>query len=124
MQSGTFIIIQNLTYCNFTEVCNPKVSNTLKTHWYQNCICTKPDINFHFTYKKIPMCQIILSTVTHINTSVKHLSDSEAPLLKEKKKGGKIIHESNLVMLIGLLWSTVNMFSKSATCLLGRTPRY
>lgn len=37
------------------------------------------------------MCQIILSTVTQLNTSVKHLSDFEAPLLKEKKKGRKLL---------------------------------
>lgn len=64
MQSGTFTIIQNLRHPNFTELGNPKVSKTLKMHLYQNCICTKPDINIHFTYEKSCMHQITSSSVT------------------------------------------------------------
>lgn len=66
MESGTFTIIQDLKHRNFTELHNPKVSKTLKMHLYQNCVCTKPDINFHFTYEKSPMCQITSSSVTQL----------------------------------------------------------
>lgn len=66
MQSGTFPIIQSLKHRNFTELRNPEVSKTLKMHLYQNCVCTKPDINFHFTYEKPHMRQITSSSVTQL----------------------------------------------------------
>lgn len=46
MQGGTFTKIQNLKHCNFTDIHYPKVSKTIKKHLYQNCVCTKPGINF------------------------------------------------------------------------------
>lgn len=114
MQSGTFTKIQNLTYCSLTDPYHPKASRT-KMYLYQNHVCTKPDINFQLHLWKMPLASITSSSVI-VKNSVTHLIDPDAWLLKEK---GKNINYYNLVMLIGLLWSTVDTFSKLVTCLLG-----